>query len=944
MKERIINDNWYFHLEDELYKRSGDPNDRDQMTTFGFFKTGEADGFAARRYDNHNWRRVDLPHDYAVELPFDRGVRSPTGLKPVSECMVHEKASISGRADVPTFPIAWYRKQFYLTEDGKYEDEPRSIFENCDLPAPKGKRYFLRFEGVYRDFTVIVNGVYMDRMTCGYLPLTLEVTDQLIFGETNTIAVRLDCSQYDGWWYDGAGICRDVKLIETRDFVCHRDDLYVHTKPNGEVSVTAEIGHVGPAAQVAAQITIEKDGQLIAEASDELSLTNGKQHIARNLFVENPMLWDIDDPQLYTLTLTLDGETEQQISIGFKNVRFSADEGFFLNGKARKLNGVCLHGDFAGLGVALPYEVLYHKYKVMKEMGVNAVRTAHNPPSPDVPDICDKLGILLMDETRMFGSSPEAIRQLEALVKRDRNHACILIWSVGNEEHTVQNNEWGARMARSARRVIENLTVDPIISYGGNNNANYHGINEEMDLRGINYIRIKSNRSKPQFDTFHPDDYHADHPHQPVYSSEEMSSIATRGVYKNDLAKGYVDAYGNNTMPWASSPQGYLLFESKRPYYCGNFAWTGFDYRGEPSPYSGSISEPNMPRNTVSNFGIVDLCGFPKDTYYHYRAWWRPEPLLHLLPDWNGYEAGEEVRVVCFTNCEEVTLYLNGREIGHQINPPYGSPEWQVPYEAGELKAVGRKGDTLLTAVRRSEEPTAALCVTADDYGKYIIAAVDAVDRFGELCNGDNGSISIQCNGAAVLGVGNGDPTSYLRERYFQEAELFDLPGFTGTDAFPTPTFRSYRPYREEKHPRFDDPFRIIWEQWATSADACNEWTFAIDFTADSACDFVELPAVLGDAQILLDGEQVGCCSAERRRPFRFHTPIRPGKHTLSVHIKGKNGVPTILSNAKIGRYRMPAVSHKLFNGRMLVILERKAAGSLTVTHENGLTATMDIR
>lgn len=944
MKERIMNENWYFHLEDELYRQTGNPDDRDELATFGFFKTGEAGGFAARRYENHNWRRVSLPHDYAVELPSNRSVRSATGLKPVNGCMCHEKASVSGRADVPTFPIAWYRKEFFMTADGEYEEEPRAIYGSCDTPAPEGKRYFLRFEGVYRDFMVIVNGVYMDRMTCGYLPLTLDVTDQLIFGETNTIAVRLDCSQYDGWWYDGAGICRDVKLIQAHDYVCHTEDLYIHTKPSGEVSLTADIDHIGGSKQVAVRIVIEKDGQQIAQWDEDHRLTPGKNHIAHAFFVEDPMLWDVDDPQLYTLTLTFDGEIEQRVNFGFKDVRFSPDEGFFLNGKSRKLNGVCLHGDFAGLGVALPYEILFHKYKVMKEMGVNAVRTSHNPPAPEVLDICDRLGILLMDETRMFGSSAEAIRQLEGLVTRDRNHACILMWSVGNEEHTVQNNEWGARMARSARRVIESLTVDPIISYGGNNAENYHGINEEMDLRGINYIRIKSNLSNSKYNTFHPDDYHGDHPHQPVYSSEEMSSLTARGIYKTDMNRGYVDAYGNNTMPWASSPQGYLLFESKRPYYCGSFAWTGFDYRGEPSPFSGSISEPTMPRNTVSNFGIVDLCGFPKDVYYHYRAWWRTEPLLHLLPDWNGFAPGEMVRVVCFTNCDEVALYLNGRLISKQENQPFGCPEWQIPYEAGELKAVGRKGDIILTAYRRSDEPATALRITADDYGKYIVAAVDSVDRFGEICNNDNGTIRVTCDGVRVLGVGNGDPASYLRERYYEETELCDLPGFTGTYQLPVPSFRGYAPYVEEKHPRFDDSFRIVWEQWATAADDLTERAFSIDFTADDTCDFIEFPAVLGEAQVLLDDVPIGSCNADRRRPFRFHTPIQAGNHRLCVRIKSKNGAATVLSDPKIGKYYMPAVSHKLFSGRMLLILQKETAGSLTVTHENGITATYEIK
>ena len=942
MKERIINENWYFHLEDEVYRRTGNPEDRDEASLFGFWKTGEGTGFAARKYEHHNWRKVTLPHDYVAELDFESEVYVSTGLKPASELLGLEKSTETGRANVPTFPVAWYRKEFYMSEDGEYSDEAGAIYGNRDGKAPQNKRYFLRFEGVYRDFTVFFNGVYMDRMTCGYLPLTLEVTDQLLFGETNTVAVRVDCTQYDGWWYDGGGIYRDVKLIETRDYACHTEDLYVHTEPSGEMFLAAEIDHIGEPTEAEWQICITRDGKTVIEDGGKLPLSFGKNRIFREFFIENPDLWDIDEPNLYTLTLSLNGEAERTLNFGFKDVKFDPDEGFFLNGKSRKLNGVCLHGDFACVGVALPYELTYHKYKVMKEMGVNAVRTAHNPPSPDVLDVCDRLGILLMDETRMFGSSPEAVRQLEALVRRDRNHACLLMWSIGNEEYIVQSCEQGARMARSARRTIERLTLDPIITYGAHNGGDYRGVNEEMDLRGVNYIRLTS-------DAFHPDDYHAEHPHQPMYSSEEMSSVSSRGVYKTDLKLGYVDAYGNNTMMWASTPMGFLKFCADRPYYCGSFAWTGFDYRGEPSPYWGGLDNPDTPRGTVSNFGIVDLCGFPKDVYYHYRAWWRPEPLLHLLPDWNGYEAGEEVRVVCFTNCEEVTLYLNGREISTVKNPPYGAPEWSVPYEAGELKAVGRKGDAVLTAYRRSDEPTVSLGLSVEDYGAYLVGTVDALDRFGEICNRDNRKIWVEAEGATVIGTGNGDPLSRLREVYFEEDELVPLPTF-GERHFAVTHSRNRAPVHEEKHPRFDDPFRTVWKDPIAMDDELEEKTFTVEFTAETDCDFVEFPAILGEAHISLDGKEIGASytpdgrASVRRRPYRFPAHISAGTHTLSVRIKSSLGYPTVLSDAFIGRKRMPEVSHNLFAGRMMFVLRRGAGGKVTVTDREGLCATYEIQ
>lgn len=942
MKTRIINDNWYFHLEDELYQKTGNPEDRDPLTTFGFFKAGEAVGFAAKVYDHHNWRKVTIPHDYAIELPFDRNARNANGLKPINDCVINENESATSRTNAPHFPIAWYRKTFFITEQGEYVENADTVYGDRNGTAPENKRYFLRFEGVYRDVTVFVNGMYIDRMTCGYLPLTVEITDQLLYGETNSIAVRVDCSQYDGWWYDGAGIYQDVKFIETHGYACHTEDVFIHADTNGDVSFTADVDYIGDATNVAVQITIEKDGENIVTEQENLTFEAGNNHIAHKLTVANPQLWDIDAPHLYTLTFAINGEIEQKVNFGFKDVRLSADEGLFLNGKSRKLNGVCLHGDFAGLGVALPYEILYHKYKVMKEMGVNAVRTAHNPPAAHVPDICDKLGILLMDETRMCSSSAEGCRQLEKLVKRDRNHVCVLMWSIGNEEHSVQGNEWGVRLARSMRRIIEKLTVNPIISYGGNNAGRYHGINKEMDARGVNYIRLLS-------DTFHPDDYHAEHPHQPIFSSEEMSSLTTRGIYKNDYERGYVDAYGNNMMSWASTPQGYFAFCAKRPYYSGGFAWTGFDYRGEPTPYCGSLLDESQPRNTVSNFGIVDLCGFPKDVYYYYRAWWRPEiPTLHLLPDWNGYEIGEQVRVMCFTNCDEITLYLNDQEIETRKIALCEAPEWTIPYEKGELKVIGRKGDAVLTAIRRSDEKTAALRMQTDVYGDYILATIDAVDRFGDISNNDNGDIALSGQGVEILGVGNGDPASYLRERYHVETQLQPLPAFDGVDKLPVSFARNFVSSYEPKHPRFEDSFRMIWSEPTIEDTTIGEHTFSVEFETDGTYEFVEFPAVLGASRIELDGEEIGITPPGnylvRCRAYRFHAPIEAGKHVLTVHIKSAKGTPTVLKDAYIGRYTTPTVSHKLFNGRMLVIAKKTKTGTLTATHQNGMTATIDIK
>lgn len=935
MREIVINRDWYFHIEDEEYRKSGDPSKKDPLSTFGFFKTGEASGFAARRCDNLPWRRVNIPHDYVIELESDRRSRLFNGQRPVNESRFGDDYAGCGRTDTPVFPIAWYRKEFFINEDGSYSDIVSEHSTASEYKAVSdGTRYFLRFEGVYRDFAVWVNGVYIDRVTCGYLGVTFDITDQLIVGEMNSIAVRVDCSQYDGWWYDGGGIYRDVKLLIGGDIYCHAEDLYIHASADGVAEISAELTNMGETGtETQLGFAIVKDGVELCRKESRVVLARGKTKVSEKLSVGEPRLWDIDDPQLYTLVVTLDGEEELEISFGFKDVRFDAERGFFLNGRPRKLKGVCLHQDLAGVGTALTYELTYYKYKTMKDMGVNAVRTVHNPPSTDALDICDRLGILVMDETRMFGSSPEALRQVETLVRRDRNHASLLMWSIGNEEHTVQNNKWGARMARTVKRAIADLVRDPIVTYGANNGKIYEGINSEMELRGINYIRISS-------DSFHPDDYHKEHPHQAIFSSEEMSSLTARGVYKCDTGRGFVDAYGECGLSWSSTPMGYMKFAESRDYYCGGFVWTGFDYHGEPSPFNGNELYPEVPRNTSSNFGIVDLCGFPKDIYYYYRACWRDEPVLHLLPDWS-FSEGEGVRVAAFTNCERVTLYINGREISTVENEPFGIPEWEVPFEAGELLAVGKRGEVTVSDRRRTGTAV-GLRISTERCGEHTLAFVDAIDAYGDLCSSDE-SLTLTAEGAMIIGVGNGDPTSRLRESYFDEEERVDIPPLVCDKEIELPAAPFMTSRIEDKHPRFYDASRRLWR--VCDAEE-RSYTFTAEFDADESYEFIDFSGILGEAHIFLNGVEIGAtpapCQLVTKRAYRFYCHFENGRNVLEVRVKSDGKHAIAVEGASFGKLVTPRVEHKLFSGRMLVIL--KGEGRLSVSSESGFTAECEIK
>jgi len=924
MKRYSLNKNWLFHIEDEEYIKTKDPSKKDELTTFGFFKAGEANGFASRIYPNAAWEKVDLPHDYVLELPHDLQSRGRNGLKPVNDSQYCEKLSPCGRTDSDGFSVVWYRKEFFLTEIGDVIEDHRCCFGTCDVPAPKGKRYFLQLDGVYRDYTVWINGVYIDRYLCGYLGTVTDITDQLLFGETNSIAIRVDCSQYDGWWYDGGGIYRDVFLLESQDVYCHKDDIYIQSFSDGKVKVKADIHNNGDESSAAIELIIKDDLRTVWKNESMIYLDGNVTRFNAIAELSDFKLWDVDSPNLYTLELYINNRLEQSIRFGFKDITFDSQEGFFLNGRSLKIQGLCIHQDFPAVGVAMTKEMIAHRLKKLKDMGANAIRTVHNPHSEYTLELCDELGILVMDETRLFGSSPEALLQLEKLVKRDRNHVSVFIWSLGNEEHTVQSNEWGARMARSAIKLIKKHCADAVISFGGNNGRHYEGVNSQLELRGINYIRI-SNK-------FHPDDYHNDHPKQALFCSEESSVVSTRGCYKTDTIKGFVDSYGHNCAPWGSSPMGYMKYCMERPWFCGGFLWTGYDYRGEPAPF-GEIGN----RFPMGNFGIMDLCGFPKDIYYYYRAHWKNEPLLHLLPSWDR-EEGEEVKVYAFTNCDEVNLYLNDELISTQRVEKYSVPQWKIKFVPGELKAIGQKGDLRICDVKRSTK-TQKLGITLEECGDYTLATIEALDEYSNTVNSDNSIIEIKCKNAAVIGAANGDPTLMSKERFRPEKDLLKLPNLTGCRSLPKQQAPIITQAFDAKSERFEDEFRILWRQESAKEE---DYNFSCDFTTEDDRSYIEFSGILGESTVLLDGKAIGSTPRSNgivhKRPYRFYCDIRRGAHTLSVKMKLSENDPCALEDAFAGRLTEPNISYPLFNGKMLLLLKNSNNGtaSLYVSDKKG--------
>ena len=694
-----------------------------------FAKAGRAPGALSAGFDDSQWRRLDLPHDWAVELPFQNGEDKSLrdhGYKPV------------GRA-FPSTTIGWYRKSF-------------------DIPAAdEGKRLALEFDGIFRESEAWLNGHLIGRNQSGYIGFRCDITDYVNYGGSNTLVVRVDASQVEGWFYEGAGIYRHVWLTKTSP---------VHIAPNG---LFASTEHTGADARVFVKTKVENesdrpaDVELIHEvagsadyrASDHLRLGPWQsQEISLELTIRKARLWTLEDPFMYQLEskLLIDGRSADAVStrFGVRTIRFDKDSGFYLNGKRVELKGVCLHQDHAGVGVAVPDRLNEWRMEQLKRYGVNAYRSSHNPPTPELLDACDRLGILVMDEQRLIGSSPEILSQLRRLIERDRNHPSVVMWSIGNEE-PEQTTPRGARIAKSMIGAIKQLDSTRPVTYASNAHNNDQGIQAVVDLRGFNYKNISD-----------IDRYRREHPDQILFGSEEASTYSTRGVYANDPQRVWMSAYDVNRPKHGATAEDWWSFFHPRPWLAGGFVWTGFDYRGEPSPYSWPAIS--------SQFGILDTCGFPKDIAFYYQAWWTDQPVLHLLPHWNWLgKEGQPIDVWVFSNLETIELFLNGNSMGRQTMRPDSHLEWKVPYRPGVLEARGFKGDRVIKTARvETTGAPAKLILTADrttlaaDGRDVSVIAVSAVDARGRWVPTADNPIELEIDGAArIIGVGNGDPGSH---------------------------------------------------------------------------------------------------------------------------------------------------------------------------------------
>lgn len=697
-----------------------------------FSKSGGAAGTAIDpKFNDSLWRSLNLPHDWAVELPFV--------YDPAFNVMAHGYKPVGG--NYPETSIGWYRKHFKV--------------EQADL----GKRFEIQFDGVFRDAECWVNGFYLGNNKSGYVGVAYDITDFLNYGGENVLVVRVDATQYEGWFYEGAGIYRHVWLNQFNPVHIARDGIFAHAaqrdgKAQLTVETTLENHGDGSTEQNLDVYLTDRYGAVVARAKPAVVTlgVNTVKTITQVLIVENPRLWNLDDPYLYRIHVELKKAGQitdrQALRFGFRTVEIKPD-GVFLNGIHVKLYGVNCHQDHAGVGSALPDYLQFYRIRLLKNLGVNAYRTSHNAPTPELLDACDSLGMLVMDEQRLLNSGAEYMDQFERLLRRDRSRTSVFMWSIGNEEGWIHTTPVGKRIAQTFIKKQQQLDPTRTCTYAADVANVFNGVNEVIPVRSFNYRE------------YGVADYHRDHPDQPIIGTEMGSTVTSRGMYEKDSIRGYVPDQDITAPWWASTAETWWTLAAENDFWLGGFVWTGLDYRGEPTPFEW----PNI----NSHFGIMDMCGFPKNLYYYYQSWWTDKDVLHISPHWNWLGKWDEpIDVWVNSNADKVELFLNDKSLGEKPMPRNSHLKWTVNYQPGTLKAVATKnGRQFETRVETTGTPTE---ISLTPYKTTLLADgrdvavvnVTVFDREGRVVPNANNLITFHLEGPGkIIGVGNGDPSCH---------------------------------------------------------------------------------------------------------------------------------------------------------------------------------------
>lgn len=684
------------------------------------------------KFIDSTWQKINVPHDWAVELPFVKSEQvemDSHGYKPVGGAY-------------PETSIGWYRKHFSV-------DKSKS-----------NKRFELQFDGIYRNAEIWLNGFYVGTNFSGYVGNSYDVSDYMNFDNENVLVIRVDATQYEGWFYEGAGIYRHVWLNCTDKTFIPEDGVFVHSNVKGNnaevtIETTVQNNDLKNSNSIVYSYITDRNGKILVRTKKQkvnLGILKN-QTIKQHLQLKNPELWSLENPYLYRVVSVLKSENQiihqTKTRFGIKSVQFDAKEGFFLNGKHIKIQGTNNHQDHAGIGSALPDYMQYYRIKLLKEMGSNAYRSSHHAPTPELLEACDSLGMLVIDEQRLLNSSPEYIDQFKRLLKRDRNHPSVFLWSIGNEEQNIQGNEYGKKISQTLLAIQKDIDPSRTSTYAADMGNDFKGVNEVIPIRGFNYRE------------YAVADYHKDHPNQPLLGTEMGSTVTTRGIYEKDEIRAYVPDQDITHPWWASKAETWWKLAAENKYWLGGFVWTGFDYRGEPTPYKW----PNI----SSHFGILDVCGFPKNIYYYYKSWWTNEDILHISPHWNWPDkVGKPIDVWVNSNADEVELFLNEKSLGKKTMERNSHLQWNVLYEPGTLEAIAyKKGKKNIAKIETTGQATNVV-LTPDktilmaDGKDATVVNISITDEKGREVPTANNMISFTITeNAKIIGVGNGDPSSH---------------------------------------------------------------------------------------------------------------------------------------------------------------------------------------
>ena len=675
------------------------------------------EGPYVQKFDDANWEEVQVPHDWVATLPYAPEASHSHGYKTVGW-------------KYPETSVGWYRKLVKIGEE--------------DL----GKQIELRFDGIFRNAQVWFNGFYMGTEPSGYATQIYDITPYIKYGEDNLICVRADASLEEGWFYEGAGIYRDVWLEKKALVSVAPFGTFVYAKLRkpytvAELVVETEVKNnsLKDSRCDVSQRLFDAEGKEVAKSAPHTLCLKAKETIGckQQFTVSQPHLWSTTDPYLYQVETTVmqDGQVTDVYltTTGIRDIAFDAEQGFILNGQQLKLKGVNLHQDHAGVGSAIPDALQAWRIKQLKQFGCNAYRASHNPMTPALLDVCDREGILVIDENRLMGINEEHLRLLERMIKRDRNHPSIILWSDGNEEWGLENTVQGIRVAESMREYTK--LFDPT-RHSTIANAGGAEMIKGLDVVGFNYIVQNDVDNRKQAN-----------PSWKIVGTEETTGCGTRGWYFDTPDyPGRMISINRTDKPGVENviERGWKFY-AERPWAAGLFYWTGFDYRGEPNPLKYPATD--------SEFGILDYCGFPKDEAFYLKSWWTESPVLHIFPHWNlqGHE-GEE-----------------------------------VVYQPGKVVAVGYvNGKRVMTQTIETTKPAAKTVLKADrqtitaDGRDLAVVTIEVQDQKGRIVPDACPKLTFRLEGhGRILGVGNGDPM-YLGEDHPKEKDChtFSIPAFNG--------------------------------------------------------------------------------------------------------------------------------------------------------------------